>query len=111
MMLPSLLFSRNLRGNPIEIGMLNTPVRSNTEKRDGIDDDTSINLTDFAAERDAFLSHYITTLKVVHIRSIHIPIKQTRIISSKDKGSILGICNLFPFEQVDDVVDDKGLRR
>ena len=57
MMLPSLLFSRNLRGNPIEIGMLNTPVRSNTEKRDGIDDDTSINLTDFAAERDAFLSH------------------------------------------------------
>ena len=57
MMLPSLSFSRNLRGNPIEIGMLNTPVRSNTEKRDGIDDDTSINLTDFAAERDAFLSH------------------------------------------------------
>ena len=58
-----------------------------------------------------FCHTYITTLKVVHIRSIHIPIKQTRIISSKDKGSILGICNLFPFEQVDDVVDDKGLRR
>ena len=56
--LPSLSFSRNLRGNPIEIGMLNTPVRSYTEKRGGIDDDTSINLADFAAEKDALLSHF-----------------------------------------------------
>ena len=51
--------------------MLNTPVRSYTEKGAGsIDDDTSINLADFAGERDAFLSHLLNNPQFMSGQSI-----------------------------------------